>query len=43
MDWNAIPESIICSSGIVDDCDSKFTSLVRARDLSPQLQVLVHD
>ena len=33
-DWNALPDSLICSVELSDDCVSKFTSLVRARDLS---------
>ena len=31
-DWNNLPESLISSSELSDDCVSKFTSLVRARD-----------
>ena len=31
-DWNELPDSLICSAELSDDCVSKFTSLVRARD-----------
>ena len=31
-DWNDLPESLISSSELSDDCVSKFTSLVRAWD-----------
>ena len=31
-DWNALPDSPISSVELSDDCESKFTSLVRARD-----------
>ena len=31
-DWNALPDSLISSVELSDDCVSKFTSLVRARD-----------
>ena len=31
-DWNALPDSLISSAELSDDCVSKFTSLVRARD-----------
>ena len=31
-DWNDIPESLISSAEMSDDCVSKFTSLVGARD-----------
>ena len=34
-DWNDLPESLISSSELSDDSVSKFTSLVRARDLVP--------
>ena len=34
-DWNDLPESLISSSELSDDSVSKFTSLVRARDLFP--------
>ena len=34
-DWNDLPESLISSSELSDDRVSKFTSLVRARDLFP--------
>ena len=30
-DWNDLPDSLIFSAGLSDDCVSKFTSLVRAR------------
>ena len=33
--WNDLPESLISSSELSDDSVSKFTSLVRARDLFP--------
>ena len=28
-DWNALPESVISSAEVKDDCIAKFTSLVR--------------
>ena len=31
-DWNVLPDSLISSAKLPDDCISKFTSLVRARD-----------
>ena len=31
-DWNALPDSLISSAELSEDCVSKFTSLVRARD-----------
>ena len=31
-DWNILPDSLISSVELSDDCVSKFTSLVRARD-----------
>ena len=31
-DWNAIPDSLISSAEDAEDCATKFTSLVRARD-----------
>ena len=31
-DWNVLPDSLISSAELLDDCVSKFTSLVRARD-----------
>ena len=31
-DWNDLPESLISSSELSDDSESKFTSLVRTRD-----------
>ena len=31
-DWNALPDSLISSVALSDDCVSKFSSLVRARD-----------
>ena len=30
-DWNALPDSLISSAEDVEDCVTKFTSLVRAR------------
>ena len=30
--WNVLPDSLISSAELSDDCVSKFTSLVRARD-----------
>ena len=36
-DWNTLPGSLISSAEIADDCAAKFTSLVRTRDLFPQL------
>ena len=30
--WNELPDSLISSAELPDDCVSKFTSLVRARD-----------
>ena len=33
-DWNALPDSLISSVELSEDCVSKLTSLVRARDLS---------
>ena len=33
-DLNTLPDSLISSAELSDDCVSKFTSLVRARDLS---------
>ena len=30
-DWNVLPDSLISSAELSDDCVSKFTSLVRAR------------
>ena len=30
-DWNDLPDSLISSAELSDDCVSKFTSLVRAR------------
>ena len=38
-DWNDLPESLISSSELSDDSVSKFTSLVRARDLSSVILV----
>ena len=32
MDWNTLPDSVIFSAKIADDCIGKLTSLVRARD-----------
>ena len=31
-DWNALPDSLISSTEVAEDCVAKFTSLVRARD-----------
>ena len=31
-DWNDLPDSLISSAEMSDDCVSKFSSLVRARD-----------
>ena len=31
-DCNALPDSLISSAEDAEDCDAKFTSLVRARD-----------
>ena len=31
-DWNVLPDSLISSAEITEDCVAKFTSLVRARD-----------
>ena len=31
-DWNDLPDSLISSAELSEDCVSKFTSLVRARD-----------
>ena len=31
-DWDDLPDSLISSAGMPDDCVSKFASLVRARD-----------
>ena len=31
-DWNVLPDSLISSAELSDDCVSKFTSLMRARD-----------
>ena len=31
-DWNELPDSLISSAEMSDDCVSKFTSFVRARD-----------
>ena len=33
-DWNVLPDSLISSAELSDDCVSKFSSLVKARDLS---------
>ena len=40
-DWNILPDSIISSAELSDDCVSKFTSLVRARDQSSSANPLV--
>ena len=31
-DWNVLPDSLISSAEVAEDCVAKFTSLVRARD-----------
>ena len=31
-DWNVLPDSLDSSAELSDDCMSKFSSLVRARD-----------
>ena len=31
-DWNVLPDSLISSAELSNDCVSKFTSIVRARD-----------
>ena len=33
-DWNVLPDSLISSAEDAEDCVAKFTSLVRARDIS---------
>ena len=40
-DWNVLPDSLISSAELSDECVSKFTSLVRARDLSSSANPLV--
>ena len=40
-DWNDLLGSLILSAEVSDDCVSKFTSLVRARDNFSQPQPLV--
>ena len=40
-DWNVLPDSLISSAELSDDCVSKFTSLVKARDLSSSANPLV--
>ena len=37
-DWNELPDSLLSSAELSDDCVSKFTSLVRARDYSPPVK-----
>ena len=37
-DWNELPDSLISSAEMSDDCVSKFTSLVRARGKSPPVK-----
>ena len=32
MDWNVLPDSLISSAEVAEDCVAKFTSLMRARD-----------
>ena len=34
-DWNVLPDSLITSAELSDDCVSKFTSLVRASSANP--------
>ena len=41
-DSTALPESAIFSED-ADDCFVKFTSLISAKDLFPQLQILMND
>ena len=31
-DWNVLHDSPISSADVAEDCETKFTSLVRARD-----------
>ena len=31
-DWNDLPDSLVSSAEMSDDCVSKFASLVRSRD-----------
>ena len=31
-DWNNLPDSLVSSAEMLDDCVSKFASLVRARE-----------
>ena len=31
-DWNALPDSLISTAEVAEDCVAKFTSLMRARD-----------
>ena len=31
-DWNVLPDSLVSSAEVAEDCVAKFTSLVRARD-----------
>ena len=40
-DWNVLPDFMISTAELSDDCVSKFSSLVRAGDKSPQSQPLV--
>ena len=35
-DWDDLPDSLISSAELSDDCVSKYTSLVRARDYLPR-------
>ena len=35
-DWNVLPDSLISSAEVSDDCLSKFNSLVTARTNFPQ-------
>ena len=38
--WNVLPDSLIPSAELSDECVSKFISLVRARDLSSSAKPL---
>ena len=40
-DWNVFPDSLISSAELSDDCVSKFTSLLGARDYSFSANPLV--
>ena len=39
-DWNYLPDSLISAAELLDNCVSKFTSLLRARDLSSSAKPL---